>query len=37
MVQAREPHVMKNLLPTDAEYIVFGISSEQGGKTIVLS
>ena len=35
IVEAREQHKMTNLLSTDAEYIVFGISSEQGGQTIV--
>jgi mannose-6-phosphate isomerase-like protein (cupin superfamily) len=35
-VEAREPHQMFNHSPVDAEYIVFGISSERGGKTVVI-
>jgi len=36
IVSAREPHQMRNLGEEAAEYLVFGISSGQGGKTIVL-
>ena len=35
IVDPRENHKMTNLLSTEAEYIVFGISSEQGGQTVV--
>jgi len=36
IVEAREPHQMINRGESDAEYLVFGISSGQGGKTLVL-
>ncbi len=36
IVNPREPHQMFNHLHEDAEYIVFGISSGQGGKTVVV-
>ncbi len=36
IVAAREPHQMFNRGAEDAEYIVFGISSGQGGKTVVV-
>ncbi len=36
IVEAREIHEMKNLLPSAAEYLVFGISSEEGGRTVVV-
>jgi mannose-6-phosphate isomerase-like protein (cupin superfamily) len=36
IVAAREPHQMRNIGPEAAEYLVFGISSGQGGKTVVI-
>ena len=36
IVDAREPHEMQNLLETDAEYVVFGVSTGQGGRTVVV-
>ena len=36
IVAPREPHRMVNCLDEDAEYIVFGISSGQNGKTVVI-
>ncbi|MEZ6058991.1 MAG: cupin domain-containing protein [Planctomycetaceae bacterium] len=36
IVEPREVHEMTNLLQTDAEYLVFGISSEEGGRTVVV-
>lgn len=36
IVAAREPHQMKNIGRETAEYLVFGISSGQGGKTVVI-
>jgi len=35
VVNAREPHEMRNTGNIDVEYIVFGVSAEQGGKTVV--
>jgi mannose-6-phosphate isomerase-like protein (cupin superfamily) len=37
LVEPREVHQMQNLLSTAAEYVVFGISSGQGGRTIVVA
>jgi len=36
IVDVREPHQMFNPGSEDAEYLVFGISSGQGGRTIVI-
>jgi mannose-6-phosphate isomerase-like protein (cupin superfamily) len=36
IVAAREPHQMFNHGSEDAEYIVFGISSGKGGKTVIV-
>jgi mannose-6-phosphate isomerase-like protein (cupin superfamily) len=36
IVDPREPHQMINLTDDVAEYVVFGISSGQGGKTVVI-
>lgn len=36
IVDVREPHQMTNIGDCDAEYLVFGISSGQGGRTVVL-
>ena len=36
IVPAREPHQMKNIGLEAAEYLVFGISAGQGGKTVVI-
>jgi mannose-6-phosphate isomerase-like protein (cupin superfamily) len=36
VVEPREVHQMTNLSDQDAEYIVFGISSGQGGQTVVV-
>lgn len=36
VVEPREVHVMSNVGDCDAEYVVFGISSESGGRTIVV-
>ena len=36
IVAPRESHQMVNLTDEDAEYIVFGISSGQGGRTVVV-
>ena len=36
VVEPREVHQMANLSNQDAEYIVFGISSGTGGKTVVV-
>jgi mannose-6-phosphate isomerase-like protein (cupin superfamily) len=36
IVAPREPHRMVNCLDEVAEYIVFGISSGQNGKTVVI-
>ena len=35
-ISPREVHTMKNLTDTDLEYIVIGISTGQGGQTIVV-
>ncbi|MBL8814661.1 MAG: cupin domain-containing protein [Planctomyces sp.] len=35
IVDPREVHQMTNPAETDAEYLVFGISSMQGGKTVL--
>jgi mannose-6-phosphate isomerase-like protein (cupin superfamily) len=37
IVSAREPHQMRNTGGDVAEYLVFGISSGQGGKTVVIA
>ncbi len=37
IVAPREMHRMRNVGAGEVEYIVFGISSEQGGKTVVVS
>ena len=34
LISPREIHSMKNVCDSDVEYIVFGISTEQGGKTV---
>lgn len=34
LIEPREIHQMQNLCDEDVEYVVFGISTEQGGKTI---
>ena len=36
LIQPREIHGMKNLCDADVEYVVFGISTEEGGKTVVV-
>ncbi len=36
IVDVREPHQMINIGDCDAEYLVFGIASGQGGRTVVL-
>ena len=36
LIEPREIHKMKNLSEDAIDYIVFGISAEQGGKTIVV-
>jgi mannose-6-phosphate isomerase-like protein (cupin superfamily) len=36
IVDVREVHKMTNVGDCDAEYLVFGISSGQGGKTVVV-
>ncbi len=36
IVAPREVHSMRNIGTADAEYLVFGISTEEGGKTIVV-
>ena len=35
IVDPREVHEMQNLQQTPAEYIVFGVSTEEGGRTVV--
>lgn len=35
-IDPREPHSMRNVGAIDVEYLVVGISSEQGGQTVVL-
>lgn len=37
IVEPREVHVMQNTGHADAEYLVFGVSSGEGGRTIVVS
>ena len=37
IVEPREIHIMTNLGSTTAEYVVFGISSESGGRTVVVA
>lgn len=34
LVSPKEIHQMKNVCDSDVDYIVFGISTEQGGKTV---
>ena len=34
LISPREVHMMKNVCSADVDYIVFGISSGQGGKTV---
>lgn len=34
LIEPREIHQMQNLCDEDVEYVVFGISTEQGGKTV---
>lgn len=36
VIAPREVHKMKNLTDQDLEYIVLGISSEEGGQTVVV-
>jgi len=36
IVEPREIHEMRNLLDSDAEYIVFGVSTGHGGQTVVV-
>lgn len=36
IVESLEIHEMQNLLESDAEYIVFGVSTLQHGKTVVM-
>lgn len=36
LISPHEVHQMRNETDEEAEYLVFGISSEQGGKTIVV-
>ena len=36
LIDPREVHAMKNLTQNDLEYIVFGITTDQGGQTIVV-
>lgn len=36
LIQPREVHRMENLSEQDVEYIVFGISTEEGGKTVIV-
>ncbi len=36
VIDPKEVHTMKNIGETDAEYFVFGISTLQGGKTVVV-
>ena len=36
LVSPREIHEMKNLSENDVDYIVFGISTGEGGKTVVV-
>lgn len=37
LIDPREIHVMQNTCNEDVHYVVFGISSEEGGKTVVVS
>ena len=36
IVEPREIHEMNNLLHSDAEYVVFGVSTGHGGQTVVV-
>lgn len=36
VIAPREVHTMKNLTDVDLEYIVLGVSTEQGGQTVVV-
>lgn len=36
IVEPREIHKMNNLLHSDAEYVVFGVSTGHGGQTVVV-
>lgn len=36
VIQPREAHEMTNICGHDVSYLVFGISTEQGGKTVVI-
>lgn len=36
LIAPREIHEMTNLSESDVEYLVFGISTEEGGKTVVV-
>lgn len=36
IVEPREIHQMKNLMNSDAEYVVFGVSTGLGGQTVVV-
>ena len=36
LIDPKEVHEMTNLSESDVEYVVFGISSEQGGKTVII-
>ena len=36
LIDPREVHDMTNIGQTDVSYLVFGISAEQGGKTVVV-
>ena len=37
LVDPGEVHQMKNLCEQDVQYVVFGVSTERGGKTVVVS
>ena len=37
LIQPREVHEMKNLSDEDVQYIVFGISTERGGRTVIVN
>lgn len=36
LIDPKEVHEMKNISGADVEYVVFGISTEEGGKTVVV-
>ena len=36
IIEPREVHTMRNVGDTDVEYVVVGISTQQGGKTVVV-